>query len=147
MLLQKEALDQQQDLKIQEINLVKDELTMYYQLILEKAEELLAGQKLAFTPDRPVWDGDTIHYYYDETILVVTWKEIVNNSVYTVAEVKVAHPSQFRRHLSGEEFGSGKLYLTSEMSQGVNAVLGCSGDYYSYRRRGFVYADFMFCLY
>ena len=55
--------------------------------ILKKAEKLLAGQTLAFTPDRPVWDGDTIHYYYDETILVIAWKEIVNECVYTVAEV------------------------------------------------------------
>ena len=44
LLVQKEALDQQQDLKIQEINLVKDELAMYYQLILEKAEEARIAQ-------------------------------------------------------------------------------------------------------
>ena len=43
--------------------------------------------------------------------------------------------------LAGEEFGSGKLFLTSEMSKGVNAVLGCSGDYYSYRRRGLTIVD------
>ena len=106
--------------------------------ILKKAELLLGGQELAFTPDRPVWNGDTIHYYYDETILVVTWKEIVNNSVYTVAEVKLAHPSQFRRFLAGGEFGSDKQFKTTEMAASVNAVLATSGDFYGYRKYGVV---------
>lgn len=106
--------------------------------ILKKAEKLLAGQTLAFTPDRPVWDGDTIHYYYDETILVVAWKEIVNECVYTVAEVKVAHPSQFRRFLAGGEFGSDKQYRTTEMAASVNAVVASSGDFYAYRKYGAV---------
>lgn len=44
MLKQKEALDQQQDLKIQEINLVKEELEMYRQMILEKEEEARIAQ-------------------------------------------------------------------------------------------------------
>ena len=106
--------------------------------ILKKAEKLLEGQTLAFTPDRPVWDGDTIHYYYDETILVIAWKEIVNQCVYTVAEVKVAHPSQFRRFLAGGEFGSDKQYRTTEMAASVNAVVASSGDFYAYRKYGAV---------
>ena len=106
--------------------------------ILKKAEKLLAGQTLAFTPDRPVWDGDTIHYYYDETILVIAWKEIVNECVYTVAEVKVAHPSQFRRFLAGGEFGSDKQFRTTEMAASVNAVVASSGDFYAYRKYGAV---------
>ncbi len=106
--------------------------------ILEKAEKLIDGQTLAFTPDRPVWDGDSIHYYYDETILVITWKEIVDNSVYTVSEVKIAHPSQFRRFLAGGEFGSDKQYKTTEMAASVNAVMASSGDFYGYRKYGAV---------
>lgn len=46
-LKQKEALDQQQDMKIQEINLVKDELEMYRQMILEKEEEARIAQENA----------------------------------------------------------------------------------------------------
>ena len=116
------------------------EVSSYEELvpILKKAEKLLAGQTLAFTPDRPVWEGDSIHYYYDETILVIAWKEIVDNSVYTVAEVKVAHPSQFRRFLAGGEFGSDKQYVTTEMARSVNAVLASSGDFYGYRKYGAV---------
>ena len=114
------------------------EVNSYEELlpILEQAKELLAGQPLAFTPDRPVWSGDTIHYYYDETILVIAWKEIVDECVYTVAEVKVAHPSQLRRFLAGGEFGSDKQYFTTEMAASVNAVLASSGDFYGYRKYG-----------
>ena len=106
--------------------------------ILEQAEKLLDGQTLAFTPDRPVWNGHPIRYYFDETILVITWKEIVDNSVYTVSEVKIAHPSQLRRFLAGGEFGSDKQYVTTEMAASVNAVLASSGDFYGYRKYGVV---------
>lgn len=101
--------------------------------VLKKAEKLLEGQTLAFTPDRPVWDAHPIRYYFDETILVIAWKEIVDNSVYTVSEVKIAHPSQLRRFLSGGEYGSDKRHKTTEMAASVNAVLATSGDYYGYR--------------
>lgn len=106
--------------------------------VLENAEELIGGQTLAITPDRPIWQGGKIRYYYDETILVITWKEIVNNSVYTVSEVKIAHPSQFRRFLAGGEFGSDKQYVTTAMAASVNAVMAASGDFYGYRKYGAV---------
>ena len=106
--------------------------------ILEKAEKLLEGQTIALTPDRPIWEGDSIHYYLDETILVFTWKEVIDECVYTVAEVKIAHPSQFRRFLAGGEFGSDKQYVTTEMAASVNAVLASSGDFYGYRKYGAV---------
>lgn len=116
------------------------EVNSYEELkpILEKAEKLLGGQKLAFTPDRPVWEGDTIHYYLDDTILAFTWKEVIDECVYTVAEVKLAHPSQFRRFLAGGEFGSDIQTVTTEMAATVNAVLASSGDFYGYRKYGAV---------
>ena len=109
--------------------------------ILEEAADLIDGQTLAITPDRPIWKGDKIYYYYDETILVIAWKEIVNDCVYTVAEVKIAHPSQLRRFLAGGEFGSDKQYETTHMAATVNAVLATSGDFYGYRKYGVVVYD------
>lgn len=106
--------------------------------LLEEAADLIDGQTMVFSKDRPVWNGDTIHYYYDETILVITWKEIVDNCVYTISEVKIAHPSQFRRFLAGGEFGSDKQYVTTEMAASVNAVMASSGDFYGYRKYGAV---------
>lgn len=106
--------------------------------LLEEAKDLIGGQKMLFGTGRPIWEGDTIHYYYDETILVITWKEIIDRSVYTMSEVKVAHPSQFRRFLAGGEFGSDKQYVTTEMAQSVNAVVASSGDFYKFRHYGAV---------
>lgn len=106
------------------------------QWLLEEAEDVLEGQDLFFSTDIEIFPGSTVHYYLDDTILAITWKQIVNKVVFTFSEVKLLHPSQFRRYLSGGEFGSGKLAKTTEMSQSVNAVVACSADYYSYRRRG-----------
>lgn len=106
------------------------------QWLLEKAAHLLEGQDTLFGMDTQVWSGDQIYYYYDETILVITWKEIVNGSVHTISEVKIADPSQFRRFLAGGEFGSDKQYTTTEMADSVNAVVASSGDFYKFRKNG-----------
>ena len=115
-------------------------VTTYEELlpILEQAADLIDGQPLAITPDRPIWEYTGIHYYYDETILVITWKEIVSNSAYTVSEVKIAHPSQFRRFLAGGVFGSDKQFVTTAMAASVNADMESSGDFYGYRKLGAV---------
>ena len=104
--------------------------------ILEVAEELLDGQKLIFTTDTKIPEGSKIKYYFDETILAITWQHNDGRTVYTCSEVKIAHPSQFRRFLSDGEYGSGKLYLASEMAASVNAVTASNGDYYAYRGYG-----------
>lgn len=108
------------------------------QEILEKAAPLLGGQTTLFTPQTPVKEGSTIHYYLDETIFAVTWKQTVEECTYTFSEVKVAHASQFRRFLSEGKYNSGILHTTSEMAQSVNAVVASSGDYYGYRSFGIV---------
>lgn len=106
------------------------------QWLLEKAAHLLDGQKTLFSMDTKVWSGDKIYYYYDETILVITWKEVVGGSVHTISEVKIADASQFRRFLAGGEFGSDKQYTTTEMANSVNAVVASSGDFYKFRQNG-----------
>ena len=111
------------------------------QWLIDEAQKVLDGQELLFHTDVEIFPGSQINYYLDDTIFAITWKQKIENTAFTFAEVKLMHPSQFRRHLSGEGFGSGMLSLTSEMSQSVNAVLGCSGDYYSYRRRGLTIVD------
>lgn len=111
------------------------------QWLIDEAQKVLEEQELFFSTDLEIFPNSRIHYYLDDTILAITWKQKVENTAFTFAEVKLMHPSQFRRHLSGEEFGSGMLSLTSEMAQSVHAVVGCSGDYYSYRRRGLTIVD------
>ena len=106
--------------------------------LLEEAADLIGDQEMIFNENTPVWDGEKIRYYYDETILVITWKQLIDRVMYTMSEVKIAHPSQFRRFLAGGEFGSDKQYVTTDMAISVNAVVASSGDFYKYRRNGAV---------
>jgi len=71
-------------------------------------------------------------------MFAVTWQEVHDDSVYTFSEIKVNHPSQFRRHLAGGEYGSDMQYLTTEMAETVNAVVASAGDFYRFRDFGAV---------
>ena len=106
------------------------------QSVMEAAAKLLDGQETLFTTETPVMEGTTIHYYLDETMFAVTWKQVIDNCVYTFSEVKIAHASQFRRFLSEGQYGSGVLHTTTEMAASVNAVVASAGDYYGYRPSG-----------
>lgn len=108
------------------------------QWLLDEASALLGIDEFVFSTDIKTIPGSEINYYLDETIFAITWRESIHNSAYTFAEVKIAHPSQFRRFLADGEFGSDKLYVTTEMAQSVNAVLATSGDYYRFRHNGAV---------
>ena len=113
--------------------------------IADAAEDLLDGQSLYFSTDVTLLKGTTIRYYLDETILAITWKQPIDNTVYTFSEIKVADPSQFRRFLSGGAYGSGKLAIPTEMANSVNAVVASSGDYYQYRNAGVIVYDGVVC--
>ncbi len=104
----------------------------------EKAAPLLQGQKLYFGPDRELLEGAPIKYYIDDSIAVVTWKELVDVTVLTFAEVKIADGSQLRRFLSDGRFGAETQYKTTEMAKSVNAVLASSGDFYKFHYNGVV---------
>lgn len=101
--------------------------------ILQEAAYILDGQSLYFSMDTELFPGSVIHYYLDESIFAITWKEVHDSSVYTYSEVKLGHPSQLRRHLSDGAYGSGKLYYPTEMAAAVNAVVATSGDFYANR--------------
>lgn len=106
--------------------------------VLDQAEVLLDGQKTFFTTQTPVRPGSTIRYYLDETLFSVTWKQPVDECLYTFAEVKIAHPSQFRRFLAGNKYNFYIIHKPTELARSVNAVLASAGDYYSYREIGIV---------
>ena len=106
--------------------------------VLQKADWMLEGQKMYFDPKVELFAGSTVKYYLDDSIFAITWKEVHDGSVYTFSEVKVMHPSQFRRHLAGGEYGSDFQYKTTEMAESVNAVVASSGDFYRFRDFGAV---------
>lgn len=111
------------------------------QWLLDDAGKLLDGQQLYFNTDIELLKGTKVRYYLDDTIFAITWKQVIDFMVFTFSEVKIAHPSQFRRFLAGGKFGSEEVYVTTEMAKSVNAVLASSGDYYRFRDVGVVVYD------
>ena len=106
------------------------------QWLLDQAQPLLDGQDTLFHTGVELAPGTTVRYYLDDTILAITWKQVLDNVMYTISEIKIAHPSQFRRFLAGGEYGSGKRMITTDMASDVNAVVASSGDFYGFRRVG-----------
>ena len=106
--------------------------------VLHDARWLLDGQKTYFQPDLKFYEDSLVRYYLDDSIFAITWQEVHDGSVYTFSEIKVSHPSQFRRHLAGGEYGSDMQYLTTEMAAEVNAVVASAGDFYRFRDFGAV---------
>ena len=108
------------------------------QWLLDEAQPLLAGQEILFTTQTQILEGSKVHYYLDESIMVIVWKELIDNYVYTIAEVKVSSPSQFIRKISDDTVGSVSLYTTTQFAEMLNDVLTCSADYYMCREFGIV---------
>ena len=106
--------------------------------LLEDAAGLLDGQTTLFTTQTPIKPGSVIEYYFDDTILVICWKQVVDGGIYAFSEVKIAHPSQFRRFMTEGKYGSGVSRTTQEMANSVNAVVASSGDYYGHRYIGII---------
>lgn len=106
--------------------------------VLHQARWILDGQTTYFQPDQQLYEDSTVRYYLDDSIFAITWQEVHDGSVYTFSEIKVSHPSQFRRHLAGGEYGSDMQFLTTEMAASVNAVVASAGDFYRFRDFGAV---------
>ena len=106
------------------------------QAVVDSASELLEGQELVWSPDIVLMEGSEIEYYCDETILVIAWKEAINNSACSFVEVKIAHGSQLRRALSDNTYGSSVYMYPTQMAQNANAVVAINGDFYGHRSCG-----------
>jgi exopolysaccharide biosynthesis protein len=106
--------------------------------LLERAAELLDGQETLWRTDTPIRKDSKVLWYLDDTILSITWKQVIDQTVYTFTEVKVAHPSQFRRYFADNTFASPVQYVPTELARTVNAVSAMSADFYKFRRYGIV---------
>ncbi len=106
--------------------------------IVAEASELLDGQSTLFAANTEVMPGTEIRYYLDDTILVITWKQLIGGKCYTFSEVKIADASQFRRYFADNSFSENIRYQPSDMATTVNAVVAMSGDFYSTRDLGIV---------
>ena len=100
------------------------------QWLLDAAREMHGIEEFLFSTDVQLLEGSEITYYLDETIFCITWKTPIGTANYTFSEVKIAHPSQFRRFLADGTYGSERQYYTTEMAASVNAVTASNGDFY-----------------
>ncbi len=75
--------------------------------------------------------------YQDESITVTMESREVGDSMFHVASVKIADPSQLRTALAGP-YGTKKTNKTSSMAIANNAVVAMNGDYYNNREGGYI---------
>ena len=111
------------------------------QALLNDAAEILDGQETVFNMDTDYISATKVTYYLDKSILVITWNQVLDNYIYTFSEVKLSHPSQFRRFLAGNEYNSDYIHTTSKMAGMVNAVMASSADFYRGRNHGIIVYD------
>ena len=106
--------------------------------VVSQAAPLLDGQELLWSEDTPAIPGTAARWYLDETILSLAWKQEFYGCAFNFCEVKVSHPSQFRRYLADNTFASPIQYRPTEMAAAVNAVTAMSADFYKFRNYGVV---------
>ena len=96
----------------------------------------LTGDKKCFFDPNAGFGNIGFQYYCDETILCYSWREFCNGHACTFSEVYISDPSQFRRKLSQDTFGSPIQKYASELSKETNAVIAMNGDFYKFRAEG-----------
>ncbi len=97
-----------------------------------------AALPIDFTPGLvPNPAGFAEKSYQDESITVTMESREVGDSMFHVAHVKIAHPSQLRTALAGP-YGTKKTNKTSAMAKANNAVVAINGDYYNNREGGYI---------
>lgn len=104
--------------------------------VIADAAELLDGQDTVWQEDLPFYPGADMYYYRDSTILVIVWKEIIEERCATLAEVKVADGSQFRRKLAEDSYGSAVYVNATTLASAANAVVASNADFYGWRQSG-----------
>lgn len=97
---------------------------------------LSEDEEMAFRTDVDFLANKTIQYYFDETILVICWKEMIDGKVVTFSEVKINDPSQFRRKLTEDRYGSSVKKYCTALSKESNAVVAYNADFYAFRNLG-----------
>jgi Exopolysaccharide biosynthesis protein related to N-acetylglucosamine-1-phosphodiester alpha-N-acetylglucosaminidase len=108
--------------------------------VIQRARDsglLGADEAVAFDPNVEFYnDGSNIRYYYDETILVILWKEMINGRICSNAEVKIADASQFRRKLADDTYQTAVQYNCSQLASSANAVVAMNADFFAFRDYG-----------
>lgn len=105
-------------------------------------------EPLAFDPDAAFYSGfgaRDIEYYLDDSLLVLLWKENIENACCTFAEIKVADAGQFVRKLADDRYDAGAQYFATEFAAQTGAVLTLNADFYRFRQYGVVVYERELC--
>lgn len=82
------------------------------------------------------YDDSPIDIYKDATIEVKCWKEKTYNVIFNYADIKIIHPTQFRRKLTDDTISSKHLDYPLNLFKHMNGVVGMSSDYCAFRNNG-----------
>ena len=104
--------------------------------VIEQAAPLVGDRKISWNRDIVIKPNTQMQYYFDESILAITWKEDRDGCCVTFGEVIIKDGSQIRRVLADNTYRSFNWETPSQMAQRTNAVLGMTGDFYMFRQVG-----------
>ena len=127
-----------------------DDASQVLKVIQRARDSGLLGpdEEVAFNPKATFYRGlyaRNIEYYLDDSIMVILWKEQIDGKSCSFAEIKVSDPSQFRRKLADDRYGSGKEYFATELASQANAVVAMNADFYRHRDFGILVYDRELC--
>ena len=105
-------------------------------MALVEANPFLTEGDAPFLDPDAEFIGKGFKYYCDETILCYSWQELCDSHACTFAEVYIADPSQLRRKLSMDTFGSPIQKYGTQLADEANAVVAINGDFYKFRNVG-----------
>ena len=114
------------------------------QEIIDQAREmelLEEDETVAFDPEAVFDESAEIEYYLDDTILVICWKEKIEGSTCSFAEVKLSDPEQLRRYDGASGSEEPTWSTCTELHQSTNAVLSLNGDYFCGHDLGIVVSE------
>ncbi|MBQ8075216.1 MAG: phosphodiester glycosidase family protein [Oscillospiraceae bacterium] len=90
--------------------------------LLGKGETTVFSLASVFPQDSPIL------YYFDSSLLAVSWQEIIDGHLCTFCEVRVSDASQFRRKFSQDRFAASVKTTASDLAVQANAVVAMNAD-------------------
>ena len=105
--------------------------------VIDRAKNVLGDQTIVgWSEDTVLWEGSSIRYYQDDSMVAILWDEVCNGNVTTFCEIKLSDASQLRRKLSGDRYGYGIQKYPSQLAAEDKAVVAINGDFYAFRTSG-----------
>ena len=104
--------------------------------VIDGAAILLDGQDTVWNEEIVPFPGSEFCWYYDDSILAICWKELIDGKCCTFSEVKIADGSQLRRKLAGDGYDSPRREYGSRLAEDACAVVASNADFYAFRPYG-----------